>query len=50
MTTFLFKKLLSFKMLVPNGISLTNNHLLIMDGNGSHYILQAIQHMPISLV
>jgi hypothetical protein len=44
MTTYLFKEFLSFfKMLVLSGISLTNCHILILDGHGSHVILQTIE-------
>jgi hypothetical protein len=44
MTTFLFKKFLSFfKRCIPSGISITNKHLLILDGHGSHVTLEAIE-------
>jgi hypothetical protein len=44
MTTILFKKFLSIlKRLIPSGISLTNCHPLILDGHGSHVILQTIK-------
>jgi hypothetical protein len=44
MTTFLFKKFLSFfKRFIPNGISITNRHLLILDGHGSHVTLKTIE-------
>ncbi len=43
MTCFLFKKFLFFfKWFIPNGMFLTNQHLLIQDGHGSHVILKAI--------
>jgi hypothetical protein len=45
MTAFLFKEFLYFfKRLIPSGVSLTNRHLLIMDGHGNHVILEAIEH------
>jgi hypothetical protein len=44
MTTFLFKEFLSFlKKSIPSGISLTNKHLLILDGHGSHVTFEAIE-------
>jgi hypothetical protein len=44
MMTFLFKEFPSFfKRLIPNGISQTNCHLLILDGHGSHVTLKAIE-------
>jgi hypothetical protein len=44
MNTFLFKEFLSFlKRFIPSGISITNKHLLILDGHGSHVILEAIE-------
>jgi hypothetical protein len=47
----LFKKFLSFfKRLVPSGIFLTNHHLLLLDGHGSHITLQAIEDVPINSV
>jgi hypothetical protein len=43
MTTSLFKEFLSFfKRYIPNGIFLTNRHLFILDGHGSHVTLEAI--------
>jgi hypothetical protein len=43
MTCFLFKELLFFfKWFIPSGMFLTNQHLLILDGHGSHVILEAI--------
>jgi hypothetical protein len=46
MTTFLFKKFLSFfKRSIPSGISITNRHLLILDGHGSHVTLEAIEQV-----
>jgi hypothetical protein len=45
MTTFLFKKFLSFfNKLIPSGVSFNNRHLLILDGHGSHVTLEAIKH------
>jgi len=42
MTTLLFKKELSFiQRSIPSGISLTNRHLLILDGHGSYVTLAA---------
>jgi len=42
---FLFKGFFSFFIkLVPGGISQSNHHLLILDGHGSHVILEAIEH------
>jgi hypothetical protein len=44
MTNFLFKKLLwFFKKLIPCGISLSNRHLLMLNGHGSHVILEVIE-------
>jgi hypothetical protein len=44
MTTFLFKEFLSFfKRSIPSGISLTNKHLFILDGHGSHITLEVIE-------
>jgi len=44
MTTFLFKEFLFFfKKCIPSGISITNRHLLILDGHGSHVTLEAIK-------
>jgi hypothetical protein len=46
MTTFLFTNFFSlFKRLMPSGISLTNRHLLILDGHRSHVTLEAIEHV-----
>ncbi len=43
MTTSLFKEFLSFfKKSIPNGISLTNRHLFILDKHGSHVTFEAI--------
>ncbi len=43
-TTFLFKKFIFFfKMSIPNGISITNKHLVILDGHGSHVTFEAIK-------
>jgi hypothetical protein len=44
-TSFLFKEFLTFfKKFVLNGVFLTNRHLLVLDGHGSHVILKAIEH------
>jgi hypothetical protein len=44
MTSFLFKEFfIVFKMLVLSGISLSNKHLLILDGHGSHVTLETIE-------
>jgi hypothetical protein len=44
MTNFLFKEFLSFfKRSIPGGISLINQHLLILDGHESHVTLIAIE-------
>jgi hypothetical protein len=46
MTSFLFKKLLSFfKKSIPCGISQTYRHWLILHGHGSHLTLEAINEM-----
>jgi hypothetical protein len=43
MTTFLFKEFfIFFKRFIPSGISITNKHLLILDGHESHVTLEAI--------
>jgi hypothetical protein len=43
MTSFLFKEILSFfAKLVPSEISQFNQHFLILNGHGSHVILEAI--------
>ncbi len=43
MTTSFFKEFLFFfKRSIPNGISLTNKHLLILDGHGFHVTFEAI--------
>jgi hypothetical protein len=39
------KILYFFKSFVPCGIFLTNCHLLIMDGHGSHVTLEAIEQV-----
>jgi hypothetical protein len=40
MITFLFKEFLClFNKLVPGGVSLNNQHLLILDGHGNHVTL-----------
>jgi hypothetical protein len=44
MITFLFKEFsFFFKRFIPSGISITNRHLLILDGHGSHVTLEAIE-------
>jgi hypothetical protein len=45
MITFLFKRFLSFFQKVNSWWDLSNqpSHVLIMDGDGSHVILQAIK-------
>jgi hypothetical protein len=44
MTSFFFKKFLSFfKDYVPNGISQTTCHLLVLDGHKSHVTLEALE-------
>jgi hypothetical protein len=44
MTTFLFKEFLFFfKSSIPGEISISNKHLLILDGHGSHVTLEAIE-------
>jgi hypothetical protein len=44
MTTFLFKEFMFFfKRSIPSKISITNRHMLILDGHGSHVALQAIE-------
>jgi len=46
MTTFLFKEFLSFfKRSILSGISLTNKHLFILDGHGSHVTFEAIKQV-----
>jgi len=46
MTSFLFKEFLSFfKRSVLGGISPSNHHLLILDGNGSHVSLKVIEQV-----
>ncbi len=46
MITFVFKKFLSFfNELVPSGMSINNQHLLILDGHGSHVTLEAIEQV-----
>jgi hypothetical protein len=46
MTTFLFKDFMYFfKRSIPSGISITNRHLLILDGHGSHVTLEAIEQV-----
>jgi len=44
MTTSFFKEFLSFfKRSIRSGISLTNRHLFILDGHGSHVTFVAIE-------
>jgi 5-keto 4-deoxyuronate isomerase len=44
MTAFLFKKIFYFfKRSILGGISLTNRHLFIFNGHGSHVTLEAIE-------
>jgi hypothetical protein len=44
MSTFLFKEFISFfNKSVPSGVSLNNQHLLILDGYGSHVTIEAIE-------
>jgi hypothetical protein len=44
MIAFLFKEFLSlFKRSIRSGVSLTNRHLLILNGHGSHVALEAIK-------
>jgi hypothetical protein len=44
MITFLFKEFLCFvNKLVLNGVFFNNQHLLILDGNGSHVTLKVIE-------
>jgi len=44
MTTFLFKEFLFlFKRSIPNGMSITNSHLFILNGHGSHVTLETIE-------
>jgi hypothetical protein len=47
MTTFIYFFLffIFFKRSIPSGISLTNRHLLILDGHGSHVTLEAIEQV-----
>jgi len=44
MISFLFRKFLPFfKRFIPCEISLTNRHLLILDGHGSHVTLEVMK-------
>jgi hypothetical protein len=46
MTSFLFKEFLSFfKKSIPSGSSLSNHHLLILNGHDSHVSLKAIKQV-----
>lgn len=44
MTSFVFKKINSFSRGQFQGISLSNQHLLIIDVHGSHVTLEVIDH------
>jgi hypothetical protein len=45
MTSFLFKEFLTFfKKSILGGVSLTNQHLLVLDGHGNHVALKTIEH------
>jgi hypothetical protein len=45
MNFFLFKEFLAFfKKSIPNGMSFTNQHLLILNGHGNHVTLETIEH------
>jgi hypothetical protein len=42
MTSFILKKnLLFFKRLVPSGFNKSNQHLIVVDGYGSHFTLRS---------
>ncbi len=44
-TFFLIKEFLTFfNKFVPSGVSLTNHHLLILDGHNNYVILNAIEN------
>jgi hypothetical protein len=44
MITFFFTKFLFlFKRSIPSGVSVTNRHLLILNGHGSHVTLETIE-------
>jgi len=44
MTSFLFKEFFTlFKKYVPSGMSFINQHLLVLDGHGSHVTLETIK-------
>jgi len=46
MITYLFKDFLYFfKRLILSGISLTNRHLFILDGHGSHVTLRQLNKL-----
>ncbi len=46
MTTILFKEFLFFfKRFIRNGIFLTNRHLFVLDGHGSHVPFVAIEQV-----
>jgi hypothetical protein len=44
MICFLFKEFLSFfKQYVPNGMSMTNRHLLVLNSHGSHITVKVVE-------
>jgi hypothetical protein len=44
MNFFLFKEFLSFfKQSIPSGVVVTNQHLLILNGHGSHVTIRALK-------
>jgi hypothetical protein len=44
MIFFLFKEFLAFfRKFVLGGVSLTNQHLLVLDGHGNHVTLELIK-------
>jgi hypothetical protein len=46
MIIFLFKEFLSFfNKSIPSGTSLNKQHLLVLNGHGSHVMLEAIEHV-----
>ncbi len=46
MTSYLFKEWLSlFRKFIPWGISKNNPHLLILDGHGSHVMIEAFEQV-----
>jgi hypothetical protein len=42
-TTFLFKVFFLWKRSIWGGIFLTNKHMFLLDGHGSHVIFEAIE-------